>query len=328
LIRADEGRILRRLLYLQIGADLVQDQISQYANINTQPNIGMGQIENLQIAVPPLGKQRAIADFLDRKTKAIDVLIQKKERLIELLQEKRQVLITQAVTKGFNPTVPMKDSGIEWLGEIPAHWNLHRVKHLVSFITSGSRGWAEYFSDEGPIFLQSGNLDRHLGLDLSNIQHVQPPKGAEGTRTRVRRDDVLVCITGALTGNVSHVHSDVGEAYVNQHLALVRPKSTLIHPWLLAHALASDFGQHQFWVTQYGGTKQGLGLQDVRDVVLPVPPPAEQTDLLAKLETRLSALTRLRTRIDHQVSRLREYRQVLISAAVTGKIDVTKETAC
>ena len=92
--------------------------------------------------------------------------------------------------------------------------------------------------------------------------------------------------------------------------------------------LPNDFGQHQFWVTQYGGTKQGLGLQDVRDVVLPVPPPAEQTDLLAKLETRLSALTRLRTRIDHQVSRLREYRQVLISAAVTGKIDVTKETAC
>jgi type I restriction enzyme, S subunit len=166
--------------------------------------------------VPPINEQARIVRFLDRETAKIDALVAKKERLIELLQEKRAALITRAVTKGFDPNVPMKDSDIEWLGEIPAHWEVRRIKFFTTYVTSGSRGWAEYYSDDGAIFLRIGNLTRTgIDLDLTDVQRVTPPSGAEGERTRVRANDVLISIT-AYIGSVAVV-DDKLDAYVNQH---------------------------------------------------------------------------------------------------------------
>ena len=152
------------------------------------------------VSEPPLfpqSEQRAIAAFLDRKTAKIDALVAKKERLIELLQEKRTALITRAVTRGLDPSVPMKDSGIEWLGEIPAHWNVTRIKNLSPFVTSGSRGWAEFYSDEGPLFLRIGNVQSEsVDLDLDEIQHVRPAarrRGGTDSRKTRRHPGVNHC---------------------------------------------------------------------------------------------------------------------------------------
>jgi len=112
--------------------------------------IRMDQWRSLVVPLPPYLEQRAIVAFLDRETAKIDALVARKERLMELLQEKRTALITRAVTRGLDPNVPMKDSGVEWLGEIPAHWELKRLKNVSTFVTSGSRGWTEFYSDEGP----------------------------------------------------------------------------------------------------------------------------------------------------------------------------------
>lgn len=289
--------------------------------------ISKDDFHELPVLVPPPPVQRAIASFLDRKTAAIDALIERKERLVALLQEKRQALVTQAVTKGLDPSVPMKDSGVEWLGEIPAHWRVLRVKHVVELVTSGSRGWSEHFSDEGPLFLQSGNLDRQLGLDLSQVQRVMPPASAEGKRTAVRQNDVLVCITGALTGNVSLVADPIEEAYVNQHVALVRPSSRKVVSGFLAMALASTVGAVQFNHLQYGGTKQGLGLEDVRNTVFACPPIAEQQTIFVELQQALARTRRALALLEGQAKTLAEYRQALITAAVTGKLDLSKE-AC
>ena len=294
---------------------------------STHKTIYMPDVKGFRIPLPPLGSQRAIADFLDRKTAAIDALIAKKERLVEVLQEKRQALITQAVTKGLDPNVPMKDSGVEWLGEIPAHWEVKALKHSGAMVTSGSRAWASYYSDTGALFLQSGNLDRMLGVDTSDAQRIIPPESAEGRRTAVRLNDVLVCITGALTGNVGMVFNAIGEAYVNQHLALIRPDPTRIDPAFLALSLTSRIGGTQFDMAQYGGTKQGLGLDDVKNVLIPTPPLGEQRVLSSAVLSRVSISRSAERRIKTQQQLLREYRQALITAAVTGQLDVLAKEA-
>ncbi len=276
----------------------------------------------------PLPTQRAIAAFLDRKTAAIDALIEKKQKLLDLLTEKRAALINQAVTKGLDPSVPMKDSGVPWIGEIPAHWEVKRLKTVASFTTSGSRGWADYYTDNesDPVFLQSGNLGRHLDVDLSTHQRVSPPPGAEGQRTLVALNDVLVCITGARTGAVAVVtEAVVPRAYINQHVCLARLVPKEANPLFVGLGLSSDLGQAHFQMVQYGGTKQGLGLDDVRNCWLAFPPKAEQDELAQQVSASLERSRKLARRIEQNIERLQEYRQALITAAVTGQLDLSQE---
>ena len=277
------------------------------------------------VAVCHLMEQRAIAAFLDRETAKIDVLVAKKERLIELLQEKRAAIITQAVIKGLDPEVPMKDSGVEWPAKIPAHWQLNRAKRVSTFVTSGSRGWATYYTDDGPLFLRIGNLrSGYIDLDLDYVQHVSPPRGTEGERTRVQPGDVLISIT-ALIGAVAVVTDDVSEAYVNQHLALLRPMANEIESRWLAYSLASIVGQSQFQEALYGGTKDGLGLEDIRSLSILSPPLGEQGTIVAFLDRETSKIDTLISKVHTAIDRLKELRTALISAAVTGKIDVRDE---
>lgn len=282
-------------------------------------------IGKARVGLPPLDEQRAIATFLDRETARIDALIAKKERLLALLEEKRTALITRAVTKGLDRAVPMKESGVEWLGEVPADWQVKRLKHVVSLITSGSRGWAEHYSDDGPIFVRIGNLSRSgIDLDLTDLQRVTPPDGAEGARTKVSEGDVLISIT-AFIGAVGLVPDGFDEAYVNQHIALARPRLSDVDPRWLAYCLLSDVGQVQFALSLYGGTKEGLGLDDVRNLKVLVPPRAEQRAIVQQLDRQTTLLETLRSRARHAIALLREYRTALISAAVTGQIDVSGE---
>ncbi len=296
--------------------------IGVLANPGAVPSVNEGQMRDSPVAVPPLPEQRAIAVFLDRETAKIDALVAKKERLIKLLQEKRTALITRAVTKGLEPEVPMKDSGVEWPAKVPRHWELYRAKRLSSFVTSGSRGWATYYTDEGPLFLRIGNLRSGcIDLDLEDVQRVSPPKGAEGERTRVQAGDILISIT-ALIGAVAVVNDNICEAYVNQHLALLRPTADRIESRWLAHSLASIVGQSQFQEALYGGTKDGLGLEDIRTLFVLAPPLSEQRMIAAFLDRQTVKIDALAAKIQEGIDRLNELRITLISAAVTGKIDV------
>lgn len=269
---------------------------------------------------PPLIEQTAIASFLDRETTKIDTLIAEQEKLLTLLAEKRQATISHAVTKGLNPDVPMKDSGVEWLGEVPEHWNVLRVKALCHFTTSGSRGWSERITDDGSLFIQSGDLNDSLGLDYKFAKRVDVGDDAEATRTRLAEGDVVVCITGAKTGNVALCSSLSEPAYVNQHLCLIRPNAK-VHGRFLALSLKSSVGQTQFELSQYG-LKQGLSLENVRELWVACPPDNEQKAIVSFIDAKLHALTSLSFAASANVGLLKERRSALISAAVTGKIDV------
>ena len=286
------------------------------------PAINASSLACFPIAYPKVAEQRVIAEFLDRETAKIDGLVERKERLIELLQEKRTALITRTVTRGLDPDVPMKDSGVEWLGEIPSHWQVKRIKNLSTFVTSGSRGWAEFYSDEGPIFLRIGNVESgSIDLNMDEVQHVDPPRGSEGERTRVKPGDVLLSIT-ALIGAVGVVSEDLPEAFVNQHLALIRLSNPDVDSRWIAYCMFSSVGQAQFAADLYGGTKDGLGLSDVRSLVVLTPPIHEQKRIVAHLDRQTAKLMQLVQAVRTGINHLKEFRSALISAAVTGKIDV------
>jgi type I restriction enzyme S subunit len=222
--------------------------------------MGRDDLMVFPVLLPTKSEQTQIARFLDHETARIDALIEEQQRLIELLKEKRQAVISHAVTKGLDPTVPMKDSGVEWLGEVPAHWVVSRVKNVVSFITSGPRGWSDYIDESGEdIFLQSGDMDNRLNVLFDKAKRITTPDGAEGVRTRVREGDVFVCITGANTGRVAVVKELPGISYVNQHLGLLRPQVFSCDSRYLGYALSSTNCQTYFSVEQYG-LKEGLSL--------------------------------------------------------------------
>lgn len=295
---------------------------------STYDAVDLDDLGSLRIPLPPLPTQRAIADFLDRKTAALDGLIARKERLLELLAERRAALIHRAVTRGLDPDVPLKDSGVPWIGEIPAHWEVVSVRRLLASVTSGPRDWSERIVEDGhsPCFVQSGNMDDHFRLDLSACKRIPGQVAQQAPRTRIGVGDVLICITGARTGRVALAEAPLPDAYVNQHLALLKTRKG-VQPRYLAFVLGGSVGQGQLTGAQYGGTKQGLSLDAVRDVLIPLPPVHEQV----KIEEAMAASSRSsRVALESlrlSSSRLREYRQALITAAVTGQLEIPEVPA-
>lgn len=279
-------------------------------------------VRNLAWAFPPLPEQTAIAAFLDRETGKIDALIEEQEKLLTLLAEKRQATISHAVTRGLNADAPMKDSGIAWLGRVPMHWEVYPLKRRLAFLTSGSRGWAEHYADDGALFIRIGNLTRDsVRLDLADIQRVAVPSGSEGERTRVEPSDILFSITAYL-GSVAVVPDDIEPAFVSQHVALARLRDGNVLPSWAAYVALSSVGKTYLETQGYGGTKVQLSLDDVANMLLTVPPPEEQCAIVTFLEKEISKIDALRTEAQHVIHLLKERRTALIAAAVTGKIDV------
>lgn len=283
-------------------------------------NLDQDRYFNERGPFPPEAEQTAIAAFLDHETAKIDALIAEQEKLIALLAEKRQATISHAVTRGLDPDAPMKDSGVAWLGEVPAHWCLLRIKAVSQFTTSGPRGWSDRITEDGNLFIQSGDLNDSLGIDFESAKRVTVGDDAEAVRTHLKNNDVVVCITGAKTGNVAVCKGLREAAYVNQHLCLVRPTDVLQADFL-ATALKSTIGQTQFELSQYG-LKQGLSLENVRELLVPVPPRQEQVAIMEFLESETSKFTSLASAASEGVGLLKERRSALIAAAVTGQIDV------
>lgn len=270
--------------------------------------------------VPAKEMQAAIADFLDQKTAQLDEAIAIKEQQIALLKERKQIIIQQAVTQGLDPNVPMKDSGVDWIGQIPEHWEVTKVKFASSFITSGPRGWSDFFTDKGAVFLQSGDLDESMGISFEKAVRVKPPVNTEGVRTKLQDNDVLVCITGAKTGKVSLAVLNDQEVYINQHLCLIRSLPTIV-PRFLALALHSGIGKTYFYLQQYG-LKEGLGLADVKNALVTLPPLNEQNNIVNFVETEIKKYSEIIELNLLHIERLKEYKSTLINSAVTGKIKV------
>jgi len=206
------------------------------------------------------------------------------------------------------------------LTPLPEGWTWCMSDAIFSFITSGSRGWAEYYSETGPLFLRIGNLDHeNIRLDLNKTQHVAPPKSAEGTRTIVQPNDILISIT-ADVGMVGLVPEGLGEAYINQHIALARPLPSICPNYVAYYLCASEGGWGRLKKLQRGATKVGLGLDDIRAVPVPLPPLAEQMRIVAEVERRLSVVEELETVVNANRQRATRLRQAILQQAFSGNL--------
>jgi type I restriction enzyme S subunit len=276
----------------------------------------------LLVLTPSLLEQRAIADFLDRKTKTIDDLIQKKERLIELLQEKRQALITQAVTKGLYLTVPMKDSGIEWLGEIPAHWELApiyaRYEVQLGKMLDAKRITGEHLAP----YLRNVDVQwDSINLDNLPMMDFTPTDRAKFT---LEHGDLLVC-EGGEVGRCAVWQGEIEECYYQKALHRVRPWSDRDNSRFLYYVMFAVAKRGVFVAQGNPNTIDHLTAEKLRRYRFPFPPRYEQDAICSHLDAAEHRAATTLLAIEQQIDRLREYRQVLISAAVTGKIDVTRE---
>lgn len=276
---------------------------------------------------PPNEEQRAIAAFLDRETARLDTLIAKNEQLIERLQEKRTALISRAVTKGLDANVPMKDSGVEWLGEVPEGWEVKRIRDIAESLQTGPFG-SQLHSDEyssggipviNPAHLRDGKIfpDLNVAVDEATFARLSQHELREGDIVFARRGEMGRCAlvtkkeSGWLCGSGS---------------MRVRPKHNEIHPQFFNRVLSTNGISDWLLLESVGTTMDNLNRKIVGGVPLPRPPIDEQRAIAEYLDKQTARLDALVAKIQDAIARLREYRGALIAAAVTGKVDV-RDTA-
>ena len=302
-----------------------QSMVQEAAISSTIENVNAAKYANFPIPLPPPEEQAAIVRFLDHTAERIQRYIAGKERLIALLEEERQALVHQAVTRGLDSSVRLKPSGIEGAGDVPEHWELCRLRNVVSEVTTGSRGWSSYASDTGPLFIRIANLNRgSLKLRFDSVVRLNLPRTSEATRSRIRAGDLLVSVT-AYIGSVGIAPKEFEEAYVSQHVARCQPHPGSCSEWL-GYVLLSTVGQAHGQISLYGGTKDGLSLDDVKNYPILLPPPAEQIAIVEYVNKASADMVAATNHARRQIDLMNEYRTRLIADVVTGQLDV-RETA-
>lgn len=300
-IRPDLRKVLGEYLFRAFRSRGVNDQFRVAANGITRFGLGKYWLDNGLFPVPPLDEQKAIAAFLDRETARIDALIEKKQRQIELLQEKRSALISHAITKGLDPNAPMKDSGIDWLGKVPKHWEVKQLKRAVMFQRGHDLPQQDRLPGEVPLVTSAG---------VSAWHNEAAAKGPG-------------IVTGRY-GTIGHFHL-VEHDYWPLNTTLY---STTVHGnntrfvWYMLHLLTPVF-----MVEAGKSAVPGVDRNDLHPIPVCVPPVTEQADIVRELDRETAQIDQLAARVEGSIKMLQEHRTALIAAAVTGKIDVRGEVA-
>jgi type I restriction enzyme S subunit len=301
------------LFYIFSGGELYKGVGKQ----GTQLNLNTDIIGDIKLPIPPLPEQQKIAQFLDQETGKIDKLITKKERLIELLKEKRTALISHAVTKGLNPDVPMKDSGVEWLGAIPEHWEVKKLKYIFQVFNGSTpkSGVPEYW--DGNIFwVTPDDLGKLKGSTIFSTERKITQSGYLSCGTKLVAVGSLVLSTRAPIG---HLAITGVELCTNQgcRCLVFRYKDSI---QFFYYFLMSARRELELW--GQGTTFQELAKGKLESVFSILPPLPEQQKIAQFLDRETSKIDNLITKTRTSIDHLKEYRTALISAAVTGKIDV------
>jgi len=292
-----------------------------YATGNVLRILNSERLGSVEVAVPSKSEADSIARFLDHETARIDALIEEQQRLIELLKEKRQAVISHAVTKGLGPTVPMKDSGVEWLGEVPAHWDVKRLKHLCSDIKAGPFGSAltkdMYVATGYKIYGQEQVIPGNF--DIGDY-YIDEERYASLRQYQVRSGDVLISCVGTF-GKIAVVPEAVEPGIINPRLIRVRVNS-FVSSQYLSTVLRSGVVFEQFSLLSRGGTMDVINIGTLSEIDLALPPLEEQLKVLLFITDQTRRFDNLVDQAFQGVELLQERRSALISAAVTGKIDV------
>lgn len=287
--------------------------------MGTQLNLNTDTVGDIKVALPKSQSDiYKIIEFLDHETTKIDHLIEKQQQLIELLKEKRQAVISHAVTKGLDPNVLMKDSGVEWLGEVPEHWNMapvrrYLVEHRQGYYTT------ESYVDEGLKLLRITDL-RDLGeINISNCPMVNE---SDTTHLfKLQKGDVVFARTGG-AGSFGVITEDYENLIYASYLIRFRFMNKIFEPDYLRFLFQSDSFQLSVKQNIHGGVNQNIHAEDIKNTVICAPSLSEQKEIIEYLENQCLLFENLIYKASYSVKLMQERRTALISSAVTGKIDV------
>jgi len=331
-IRCEPKKIDRLFLFFYMQSKEFQTAVELSWSFGTQQNIGMGVIQNLSVPLPSLPEQRAIAAFLDLETGRVDRLVAKKRELIERLKEKRTALISRTVTRGLppararaaglsaNPT--LKPSGIEWIGDVPKHWQVTKMSRVCATIRDGTHNPPDR-ADGIHRLLSVRNVQEGRFTLLSDDRTMTAEDFAELQLSyTVEEGDIVLAIVGATTGK-SAIVGRFENVTVQRSLAILRPNKSAISSSFLHYVIQSPVVQTEIELTIFKYSAQpGIYLEDIGRLLVVRPPLPEQVAITAYLDEETAKLDALVGKVEAAVERLQEYRTALITAAVTGKIDV------
>jgi len=321
VFRAHKKKVYPKFLHFYLMSFNFKTLVEISWSYGTQQNIGMGVLSNLPISYGTMEEQTQIANYLDHKTSLIDSIIAQKEQLIEKLKEQRQAIINEAVTKGLNPNIPLKDSGIELLNEIPEHWEVTKLIGLCYLV----RGNSSFKKDE---LLSSG---KYVALQYGKTYKVNEvdEKYKFYVNDEFYKDSQIVNYGDTIIISTSETIEDLGHSvfYKRNDLGLLggeqmmlKTKNSKINPKYLFYSskvFLKDLRKNATGIKVYR-----FNINDLKNVFTPVPPILEQNSIVKHIETKSITIDKVILHTQTSIQKLKEYRQSIISEAVTGKIDV------
>ena len=324
MLRPRGGDLMSSYLEQLLRSKPIVDAINASTFGAKMPRADWQFVGGMKQALPPLPEQAAIVRYLDHTDRRIQRYIGAKQRLITLLEEQKQAIIHRAVTRGLDPDVRLKPSGVEWLGDVPEHWDVYRMRNVVDMRVSN----VDKHTKDGELLVRLCNYadvyknDRITG----RVSFMRATATAdEIERFRLEPADVLITKDSEVWNEIgvpALVEYAAEDLVCGYHLALLRPRDALLRGGYLLRALQSSGVAYQFHVAANGVTRYGLSHNAIKSVLLPLPPLPEQAAIVRYLDNATSDIDTAIDRPRRQIELLREYRTRLIADVVTGKLDV------
>ena len=306
-----------------LSASYFVEQVIARSTGVSYPAINASELVAIPVTVPPKAEQTAIAAFLDRETGKIDELVAEQRRLMELLKEKRQAVISHAVTRGLNPAAPRKPSGIAWLGDVPAHWRVGKLGH-ASKLRGGFAFSAADFGAEGIVVVRMNNLKRGR-LDLSDGARI--PESSCNDGASLSDGDLILGMSGSTgetgsLGNYARVRSEDLPCQLNQRVGRFAADTARLDLDFLERVIQTAYFYEQIMLLVTGTAQFNVSSEQVQSCLVALPPVSEQREIVAYFALEIAKFDTLTAEAQRAIDLLQERRTALISAAVTGQIDV------
>lgn len=306
------------LFYFLLSA---RSSIVSMAIGSAQPHINKGIVDNLHVPIAPLAEQRRIVAKLDDLMKRIDRTRSRLERIPELIKRFRQSILFAAISGKLT-----EEWRVQYLNEekddsldFPISWLEKRLGEISKVVTSGSRGWAKYYSKEGSLFVRAQNINTDV-LKLDDVAYVKIPNRTEGLRTKIQKDDILITITGANVTKAAIVERDLKEAYVSQHVGLVRLKDVGYSKFIYYSIVSSAHGRKQLLGAAYGQGKPQLNLDNIKSVIIFLPSKEEANEIVQKIDKLFALAEKLEARYLKAKIQLDKLPQSLLAKAFRGEL--------
>jgi type I restriction enzyme S subunit len=322
LIRPFPNIVGNGYLFRSFQAAAINYQFQVAASGITRYGLGKQALGNSLFLVPPLAEQRAIADYLDRETAQIDALIAKKREMLDLLERQRTALISHAVTKGLNPAAPLKPSGVDWLGEIPAHWEVRRLKFVASINPDSLPETTP--KDYAFEYIDIGNVSSDGRV--SAIQEYTFETAPTRARRKVQAGDTIISTVRTYLQAIAFIEDYLSNYIVSTGFAVLRPKEN-VHSRFLYYLVRSQVFVDAVMAHSSGVSYPAIAPTSLAGLWGLLPPLAEQRAIAEYLDRETAQIDRLKGEVEASIDLLQRYRTALISAAVTGKVDVRAPAA-